>query len=161
MSDRHSTNLDRRAFVQLLGLGGSLPLAAWLLAVSSEETGAAPARTGAVSGRAAVGPWAVRFAQEGGGGELVIGLDQEPPTLDPHASPSAATFQIMSSVAESLLYLDAERQLRPWLAEAWEASPDARQYTFRLRQGITFHDGEPVNAEAVKFNFDRIVDPNF
>lgn len=150
---RGSANLDRRAFVQLLGLGGSLPVAAWLLTHFPGEASA----EGWVT-TAAVPPVQ---DQAGEGGELVIGLDQEPPTLDPHASPSAATFQIMSSVAESLLYLDADRQLRPWVAEEWEASADGRQYTFRLRQDVTFHDGEPLNAAAVKFNFDRIVDPNF
>jgi len=144
-----STGLDRRAFVQLLGLGGSLPLAAWLLSAAAPAAAAGPRRLAAAPGR-----------QEGGG-ELAVGLDQEPPTLDPHASPSAVTFQIMSSVAESLLYLDGDRQLRPWLAESWEANPEATSFTFRLRQDVTFHDGEPLNAEAVKFNFDRIVDPNF
>src|SRR5918912_1242984 len=56
------------------------------------------------------------------GGTVVVGLDQEPPTLDPHASPSAVTFQIIASVTESLLYLTPERQLQPWLAESWEVS---------------------------------------
>lgn len=150
-ADRRSTNVDRRAFVQLLGLSGSLPVAAWMLAAMPEGAAATAPRPAAFP----------RAQDAAGGGELVIGLDQEPPTLDPHASPSAVTFQIMSSVAESLLYLDADRQLRPWLAEGWEVNPDGRGVTFRLRQDVTFHDGEPLNAEAVRFNFDRIVDPNF
>lgn len=95
------------------------------------------------------------------GGELVVGLDQEPPTLDPHASPSAVTYQIIASVAESLLYLTDERELTPWLAESWEASTDGTTYTFVVRQDVTFQDGEAFNAETVKANFDRIVDPNF
>ncbi|HMM42790.1 MAG TPA: ABC transporter substrate-binding protein, partial [Thermomicrobiales bacterium] len=95
------------------------------------------------------------------GGELIIGLDSEPPTLDPHASPSAVTFMVTSSIAETLLYLTAERELAPWLAESWEASTDGKTYTFSLRQDVTYQDGEPFNAESVKGNFDRIVDPNF
>ena len=95
------------------------------------------------------------------GGTVVIGLDQEPPTLDPHASPSAVTFQIMASVSESLLYLTPERKLQPWLAESWEVSADGTVFTFRLRKDVQFQDGQPLTAEVVKSNFDRIVDPNF
>src|SRR5438093_3410027 len=95
------------------------------------------------------------------GGTLVIGLDQEPPTLDPHASPSAVTYQIIASVTESLLYKGRDGKLVPWLAESWTSSPDGRSVTFKLRKDVKFHDGTPFNAEAVKANFDRIVDPKF
>src|SRR5215510_39678 len=95
------------------------------------------------------------------GGTVVIGLDQEPPTLDPHASPSAVTYQIIASVTESLLYLGRDGKLVPWLAESWSPSSDGRSVTFKLRRDVKFHDGTPVNAEAVKANLDRIVDPKF
>ena len=95
------------------------------------------------------------------GGTLVIALDQEPPTLDPHASPSAVTYQIIASVTESLLYHGRDGKLVPWLAESWTTSADGRSVTFKLRRDVKFHDGTPFNAAAVKFNFDRIVDPNF
>jgi peptide/nickel transport system substrate-binding protein len=95
------------------------------------------------------------------GGTVVVGLDQEPPTLDPHASPSAVTFQIIASVTENLLYLTPERQLQPWLAESWEVSAEGNAFTFRLRNDVKFQDGEPLTAAVVKWNFDRIVDPNF
>ena len=95
------------------------------------------------------------------GGTVVVGLDQEPPNLDPHASPSAVTFQIIASVTENLLYMTHDRQLQPWLAESWEVSEDGTAFTFRLRQDVKFQDGEPLTAEVVKWNFDRIVDPNF
>src|SRR5256714_10454142 len=106
------------------------------------------------------GPWpSTVFAQTGG--TLVIGLDQEPPTLDPHASPSAVTYQIIASVTENLLYKGRDGKLQPWLAESWSASKDGRSVTFKLRRDVKFHDGTPFNADAVKFNFDRIVDPKF
>jgi ABC-type transport system substrate-binding protein len=54
------------------------------------------------------------------GGTVVIGLDQEPPTLDPHASPSAVTYQIIASVTENLLFRGPDGKLVPWLAESWE-----------------------------------------
>src|SRR3954470_11432697 len=95
------------------------------------------------------------------GGTLVLGLDQEPPTLDPHASPSAVTYQIIASVTENLLYKGPDGKVTPWLAESWTPSKDGRSVTFKLRRDVKFHDGTPFNADAVKFNFDRIVDPKF
>ncbi|HEV2440071.1 MAG TPA: ABC transporter substrate-binding protein [bacterium] len=92
---------------------------------------------------------------------LTVGLDQEPPTLDPHASPSAVTFQIIPDVTENLLYQDVSGKLLPWLATDYKASPDGKAFTFTLRRDAKFTDGAPVNAEAVKWNFDRIVNPNF
>ena len=118
-------------------------------------TGAGGA-TGAASPTAA----AARPAPQRGG-RLVVALDQTPPTLDPHASPSAVTYEMTSSVFETLLHLDASRKLQPYLAESYEASSDAKTYTFKLRKDVKFSDGTPFNAEAVKFNFDRIVDPNY
>src|SRR5437773_2003739 len=113
------------------------------------------------------GPWpsnvfrmpSTVFAQTGG--TLVIGLDQEPPTLDPHASPSAVCYQIIASVTENLLFRGPDGKLVPWLAESWTTTKDGRSTTFKLRRDVKFHDGTPFNAESVKFNFDRIVDPKF
>ena len=65
-------------------------------------------------------PAAQAAAKPAQGGTVTIGLDQEPPTLDPEASPSAITFYITSSVGDTLLYLDENRELKPWLAEKWE-----------------------------------------
>jgi peptide/nickel transport system substrate-binding protein len=92
---------------------------------------------------------------------LTIGLDQEPPTLDPQASPSAVTFQIITDVTENLLYEDVNGRILPWLATAYKASADGKSFTFTLRRDAKFSDGAPVNAEAIKWNFDRIVNPNF
>jgi peptide/nickel transport system substrate-binding protein len=100
-------------------------------------------------------------AKPAAGGTLTIGLDQEPPTVDPEASPSAITFYITSSVGETLLYLDENRELKPWLAESWEVGDGSKAFTFKLRKDVTFQDGTAFNATAVKWNFDRVVDPNF
>ena len=100
-------------------------------------------------------------AQPTQGGTLTIGLDQEPPTLDPGASPSAITFYITASAAESLLFLTGDHQIKPWLADSYTASADGKQFTFKLRHDVKFQDGTPLNAQAVKWNFDRIVDPKF
>ena len=85
----------------------------------------------------------IRMVAAQGGGTLVLGLDQEPPTLDPHASPSAVTYQIIASVTESLLYKGADGKLSPWLAESWTTSKDGRSVTFKLRRDVKFHDGRP------------------
>lgn len=94
-------------------------------------------------------------------GTLTVGLDQEPPTLDPAASPSAVTYQIITDVAENLLYQDLGGKLLPWLATGYKAAPDGKSFTFALRKDAKFSDGAPVDAAAVKWNFDRIVNPNF
>src|SRR5262245_43935255 len=102
-----------------------------------------------------------RAAEAQTGGTLVLGLDQEPPTLDPHASPSAVTYQIIASVTECLLFKAPDGKLSPWLAHSWPTSKDGRSVTFKLRRQCSCHAGAPSNADAVKFNFDRIVDPKF
>jgi peptide/nickel transport system substrate-binding protein len=168
MSESLDRQLSRRSFVRLAGIAAAMPVATSLLAACGGDdptptpgTGAANTPTTAAGSTPAATPGTGQDGTPQAGGELVIGLHEEPPTLDPHASPSASTFMITSSVTESLLFLTAERELAPSLAEAWEASSDGTTYTFTLRHDVTFHDGEPFNAASVKFNFDRIVDPNF
>ncbi len=95
------------------------------------------------------------------GGTLTVGLDTDPPTIDPHASPSPVTYQILSSVTESLMFKGIDGRVVPWLATAQKVSPDGKSFTFTLRKDAKFSDGAPLNAAAVKWNFDRIVDPKF
>jgi peptide/nickel transport system substrate-binding protein len=65
----------------------------------------------------------------------------------------------LTSVYDPLVWLTPEGRFVPGLAEEWEISEDGLTYTFRLRDGVTFHDGAPFNAEAVRFSLDRIADP--
>ena len=95
------------------------------------------------------------------GGTLTIGLDQEPPSLDPQASPSASTFVVDADVAESLLYEGPNGKIVPWLATAYQVSADGKVFTFTLEPNASFSDGAPVDAAAVKWNFDRVVNPGF
>jgi peptide/nickel transport system substrate-binding protein len=62
-------------------------------------------------------------------------------------------------MVETLLDLTPEGEIGPKLAEKWEVSPCVTVFTLTLRRGIRFHDGEPLNAEAVKVNFERRLDP--
>src|SRR5579884_206234 len=94
------------------------------------------------------------------GGTLTVGLEADPTMLDPHAS--AATYLLGSlNVFESLLYQAPDGAFRPWLATSYRVSPDGKTFTFALRQDVRFSDGTPFNADAVKWNLDRIVNPNF
>jgi peptide/nickel transport system substrate-binding protein len=90
---------------------------------------------------------------------LVVGQIAEPKSLDPHAVTAVNDFRILVNVYDGLTrYKDGTLEVEPSLAESWEVSEDGKTYTFKLRSGVTFHDGSPFNAEAVKFNFDRMLD---
>ena len=94
------------------------------------------------------------------GGVFSYAPNFEPDTLDPHVSAGSSSFVVINSVIETLLFLNPDdNEFYPYLAESWEVSEDGTTYTFKLREDVTFHDGTPFNAEAVKFNLDRIVDP--
>ncbi|MDD5220020.1 MAG: ABC transporter substrate-binding protein, partial [Candidatus Bipolaricaulis sp.] len=77
--------------------------------------------------------------------------------LDPHQGGNSGRYQNLNLVYDTLVFSDDNGTLYPLLAERWEASEDYTEWTFRLRSGIVFHDGTPLNAAAVKFSFDRIV----
>ncbi len=92
-------------------------------------------------------------------GVLVVGQVAEPKSLDPHAVTSVNDFRILVNVYDGLVrFRDGSLDVEPALAESWEISEDGLIYTFHLRDGVTFHDGTPLDAEAVKFNFDRMLD---
>src|SRR5579863_1033615 len=92
---------------------------------------------------------------------LVIGHVAELQTLDPAQSVTISDFRILANIYDGLLrYKDASLEVEPGLATSWTVSPDGKTYTFKLREGVKFHDGTPFNAEAVKFNLDRITDKN-
>jgi peptide/nickel transport system substrate-binding protein len=92
------------------------------------------------------------------GGTLRVALHLEPTTLDPHGPIHATGVQINKVVFESLVQLDQSGTARPLLATAWETSADGKAWTFKLRDGVKFHDGTPFTAEAVKASFDRVWD---
>ncbi|TFC36427.1 ABC transporter substrate-binding protein [Cryobacterium sp. TMT2-14] len=79
--------------------------------------------------------------------------------MDIHSSAFQATALVMRNSFDSLVYQKADGSFVPWLATSWQISDDGLQYTFDLRDDVTFHDGEPFNAEAVKANFEHVVAP--
>ena len=98
---------------------------------------------------------------QGGGSTLRVGLDSDPPNMDPHRSTAAVDRQVFQNLYDKLVDTDANLVIVPDLALSWAISPDGKAVTFKLRQGVKFHDGTPFNAEAVKYNFDRMKDPKF
>lgn len=94
-------------------------------------------------------------------GVLIVGQIAEPKSLDPAAVTAVNDFRILVNVYEGLTrYKSGTLEVEPALATDWTISDDGTEYTFTLRDGVTFHDGTPLNAEAVKFNFDRMLDEN-
>ncbi|HSV53782.1 MAG TPA: ABC transporter substrate-binding protein, partial [Burkholderiaceae bacterium] len=87
---------------------------------------------------------------------VVLAMALEPPGLDPTAGAASAIAEItLYNIFETLTKINADGTVSPLLAESWEVSPDLRTYTFKLRKGVKFQNGEPLNAEAVKFSFQR------
>jgi peptide/nickel transport system substrate-binding protein len=94
-------------------------------------------------------------------GVLVVGQVAEPQALDPHAVTAVNDFRILMNVYDGLVrYASGTLEVEPALATSWDISEDGTVYTFSLREGVSFHDGSPFNAEAVVFNFDRMLDEN-
>ena len=79
---------------------------------------------------------------------------------DPHiCSDSAARLSVLFSIYDALLEVDGTGAYRPGLAERWTVSEDARTWTFTLREGVRFHNGEPLRAEDVVASLRRVLDP--
>lgn len=87
---------------------------------------------------------------------LVLGLQVEPPGLDPTvAAPTAIREVVWGNLFEGLVTLDRAGKLQPLLARSWTVSPDGLTYRFALQPGVTFHNGTPFEASIVKFSLDR------
>ena len=94
---------------------------------------------------------------------VTMAVFQEPDTLDPSASGLITVGAISHCIFDTLIWDlpgHGNNPFYPGLAASWDVSPDATSYTFKLRKDVKFHDGTPFNAQAVKFTFDHIVDPN-
>ena len=90
---------------------------------------------------------------------LVVGQIAEPKSLDPATVTAVNDFRILMNIYDGLVrYKDGALEVEPALAESWDISGDGKTYTFKLRAGVKFHDGTALDADAVKFNFDRMLD---
>jgi peptide/nickel transport system substrate-binding protein len=93
------------------------------------------------------------------GGTFTYALDQTGDTLDPEVTTYAVTNKININVFDPLIWQAPDLSYVPGLAQSWEVAPDGKAFTFHLRQDAKFHDGTPVNADAVKFSWERIMNP--
>jgi peptide/nickel transport system substrate-binding protein len=143
--------------------GATSPLE-WQLTRRAVMVGSAAATAAAIavgrfgSAEAAGGPaaHAVQRSQEGNTLVYALGFDVDG-TLDPQVTNFDSTIRVTLNVCEPLVWMPDATTIVPALAESWEVSPDGLAYTFKLKQGVTFHDGTPFNADAVKYTFDRVV----
>jgi peptide/nickel transport system substrate-binding protein len=87
----------------------------------------------------------------------------DPGRLDVHAESPLVVQQATAGIWSGLIHWDPDdpTKVAPDLAERWEASADGRTYTFHLRKGVRWHDGQPFSATDVKASFDRILNPQF
>jgi peptide/nickel transport system substrate-binding protein len=92
---------------------------------------------------------------------LTLGLQLEPPNLDPTSGAAVATDDVVyANIFEGLVHLDPAGTVKPLLATWWEVAPDGLTYTFHLRSGVRFQDGTPFDAGIVKFSLERAIAPS-
>ena len=114
------------------------------------------ARYGAILGAGAVAALSAISPALAERTDLTLGIALEPPHLDPTAGAAAAIDEVVyANVFEGLTRIDENGAVQPALAESWEISDDGLTYTFKLREGVSFHDGTAFDAEDVAFSLDR------
>jgi len=88
--------------------------------------------------------------------DIVVGMQLEPPHLDPTSAAAGAIDSVLySNVFEGLTRFGSDGSINPGLARSWDISEDGLTYTFHLADGVKFHDGTTMDAEDVKFSLDR------
>jgi peptide/nickel transport system substrate-binding protein len=93
------------------------------------------------------------------GGVIRIARISDSDTLDPQKTSLLAAHEITTQIYDPLIYLDGAGEVFPALAASWAFSNDNKTVTFKLREGVTFHDGSPLNAETVKWTVERQLAP--
>ncbi|MBH5316977.1 ABC transporter substrate-binding protein [Paenibacillus sp. GSMTC-2017] len=90
------------------------------------------------------------------GGNIVVIVPQDIDFLDPHLAVAAGTSEMLFNVFEGLLKPNSKGEVYPAIAESYEISADGLDYTFKLREGVKFHNGAPLTSEDVKYSYDRL-----
>jgi peptide/nickel transport system substrate-binding protein len=93
------------------------------------------------------------------GGTLRVAWEADITGLDPYVSPGVQSWHMVGNLFNSLLTIDAQLNYVPDLAESWEILDNGKVYVFHLRKGVKFHDGSDFDAEVVRWNYQRIMDP--
>jgi peptide/nickel transport system substrate-binding protein len=150
-----------RTYLAPLLMALALVLAACGQAAAPAPT-AAPADTAATTGAQEAQPTAAAPAPTpapAAGGMFTRALTTEPPGLDPAGAQGSGQNVVLPYLFDTLVAQDASNTVQPLLAEKWEIADDAKSIYFTLREGVTFHDGTPLDADAVVFSFERLRDP--
>lgn len=92
------------------------------------------------------------------GGTIRVGISQDVDSLDPHTAVSAGTKEVLFNIYEGLVKPDSDGNLVEAVASSYEISDDAKVYTFTLRDGVKFHNGNEVTVDDVKYSIDRCAD---
>src|SRR3954471_10602115 len=162
-------SVSRRRMLRGLGAAGAGLGASALLAACQQAPGGPPSSAAQQSGaqpaggqQAATQP-AAKELQPRYGGTLVHWNAWNPPTFDPLLNVSTQSHKVIASMYNGLVRYDFKdtTKIIPDLAESWEASPDGLSYTFKIRQGVTWHDGKPFSVEDVQSTYDRMKDKAF
>lgn len=95
------------------------------------------------------------------GGTLTVGFTEEPETLNPYISQLVTSSNVNSAILESLLTYSDKGEIGPKLAESYSISEDGLTYTFKLRKGVKWHDGQPFTAADVVASWKIIMDEKF
>jgi len=113
-------------------------------------------RTAAVVALVALSAPALDASAQSRKDSAVLAMVLEPTGLDPTTAPAAAIGEIVHyNVLEGLTKIHMDGSITPLLAESWSIDPDGKSYTFKLKRGVKFHDGEDFDASDVKFSFER------
>jgi peptide/nickel transport system substrate-binding protein len=120
-----------------------------------QEPATVPAQEPTAPVTAEAAPTEAPAPESASGGVLVRALTSEPAQIDPQGAPSSGLSVVLPYLFDTLVVRDLDNALVPALAESWEVSEDGKAITMKLRSDVTFHDGTPLNAEAVKFTFER------
>jgi peptide/nickel transport system substrate-binding protein len=144
--------ISRRSLLRVLGAGSALgALTSLVAACGSPATPASPTTTAPA---AATTPAAGKL-----GGDVTVAQSSDATNLDPAHTTATVDSEIFGSIYDRLVTLDDQNNVAPQLATSWEAAPDQMSWTLKLRQDVKFHDGTDFNAQAVKVNIERYIDP--
>jgi peptide/nickel transport system substrate-binding protein len=150
--ERGSGAITRRGLLRGAAAGSGLGLAALVAAACGGAGG------GGEGGSPQAGTNTGPAGTPRRGGRVRVGVQAEPTSLDPQVGTGGGDHTFVWSIFNNIVTYDDKFSPKPELAESWEVV-DPTTLRFKLRQGVTFHDGTPFDAEAVKVNVARVVDP--
>jgi peptide/nickel transport system substrate-binding protein len=155
-------HLNRRSLIRrAAALGFGAPVIATLLHATSDMAFGVPtARAQEKQPVELTAPTAPEGAPQEGG-TIIAGTNQEPDTLHPWVSQTVTGADVYTAVIEGLMAYDATQQLQPALATGFSIGDDGKTFTFTLREGVTFHNGDAFSADDVIAAWETIMNPDF